>query len=238
MTNPGVDDQVWHNWALERSANGALEGMVSSELYDHTWAASGMQIIKGLQLRGDERILEAGSGWGRLIHAVKTLAPKVRIDGIELTKELSDRSRSLLAQHGMDSDVKIHCADLLKCPIEESAYDAAYSSRVLHYIDDKQLVINKLFKGLKGSGRLMIILPNRSCPYRWLSYRHAPLYPIRGLGKMMKNAGFSDIRFGGFGFFPPSLRASHKSAVPKIDQILSNSPLSRFAGLAFVTGVK
>lgn len=232
------EGEIWHNWAQERAANGALENMVNSELYDHTWAASGYQIVNGLKLRGGERVLEAGSGWGRLIHAVKAQVPTVKIDGIELTKALSERSRALIKQHGYDAGVNITCADLLTHPLPEASYDAAYSSRVLHYIEDKRTVVEKIHKALKPSGRFMVILPNSQCPYRWLSYRHAPLYPIRDVGKLMLDAGFKNISYGGYGFFPAGLRSSHTSVVPKFDQFLANSPISRYAGLAFAIGVK
>jgi len=228
----------WRQKAAERSASGQLEAMVSSELFDHTWKASAQNIISALRLNGSERVLDAGCGWGRVIHALKSHMPALQIDGFELTDEFVDRARRLLRESELDQGVTITPADLTTAAFSPATYDAFYSTRVLHYIEDKKAVLRRLHGALKPGGRGMIVLPNRRCPYRWLTYRHAPLFPIESVGEIMAEVGFRKLSYGGFGFFPAEPRLPHESFACKLDRALSNSPLGHFAGLAYVVGTK
>ena len=201
----------WPQKATERSASGQLEAMVSSELFDHTWKASAQNIISALRLNGSERLLDAGCGWGRVIHALKSHKPALQIDGFELTEEFVDRARRLLRETGLYQGVRIARADLTTAAFSPATYDAFYSTRVLHYIEDKKAVLRALHAALKPGGRGMIVLPNRRCPYRRLTYRHAPLFPIESIGEIMADVGFQDLSYGGFGFFPAKRRLPHES---------------------------
>jgi SAM-dependent methyltransferase len=212
--------------------------MVSEELYDHTWVASAQHIREALRLAPGQRVLDAGCGWGRVIHALKHHEPTLRIDAIELTAEFVERARRMLAAERLDRDVTITQADLLTVELEEGAYDAFYSTRVLHYIDDKRTVLAKLFRSLVPGGRGIVVLPNRLCPYRWLTYRHAPLYPIGAVGRLMREIGFEDLRYGGFGFLPARPRLSYRSPLCRLDYAISRTPLGHFGGLAYVAGCR
>jgi ubiquinone/menaquinone biosynthesis C-methylase UbiE len=235
MTASSSKDQ-WPTWARERSSSGSLDEMISQELFDHTWAASAYQIQQALNLRPGDYLLEAGSGWGRLIHALKYHEPSFKIDGYELTREFADRSRALLKQYGLEHGTNIVQGDLLRVDLGTERYDAFYSSRVIHYIEDKEAVLQKLYRSLKTGGRGLIIIPNSRCPYRWVSYRHAPLYPVRSLGKMMQQVGFQDVQYGGFGFLPARPRIPHTSFACVVDRLLAKTPLANFGGLAYVSG--
>jgi SAM-dependent methyltransferase len=160
----------------------------------------------------------------------------LHIDGYELTEEFAKKARDILKMHGLDENVSIRQADLLTIQLPRDAYDGFYSSRVIHYIEEKELVTRKLFECLKPGGRGVFIIPNSKCPYRWLSYRHAPLYPIHKLADLMQKVGFRDISQGGYGFLPAKLRISHDSYFCTLDKILSRTPMGRFAGLAYVVG--
>jgi SAM-dependent methyltransferase len=229
---------IWHKWADERARSGRLEQMISEELFDHTWKTSSVQIIEILNLKPGETVADAGSGWGRLIHALKFAMPSLRIHGYELTEEFADRSRELLKFTALDDGVAIECADLTHGSLPRNYFDAFYSSRVLHYIDDKRAALKALYESLKPGGRGVIIVPNRHCPYRWFTYRHAPLYPASEIGRIMRELGFRNIKYGGFGFFPSRPRLAHTSIACRIDHSLSRTPLNRFAGLAYVYGTR
>jgi ubiquinone/menaquinone biosynthesis C-methylase UbiE len=229
---------IWRHWANERARSGHLERMIAEELHDHTWETSSSQIIDILGLRPGEIVVDAGSGWGRLIHALKTKIPSLQIHGYELTPEFVERANQLLIQTQLDNGVSIERADLTQTALPKNFADAFYSSRVLHYIKDKHAALRNLYACLKPGGRGVIIIPNRDCPYRWFTYRHASLYPIARVGSAMEEIGFQNLKYGGFGFFPSHPRLSHRSIACRIDQRLSRTTLSRFAGLAYVRGTK
>jgi len=231
-------EEDWRKKATDRAASGFLEYMVSHELFDHTWAGAATYIRHGLKLQPNSLILDAGCGWGRVVHALKYHDPSLRIDGIELTLEFVERARRLLSETKLDNDVTISQGNLVEADFGDNKYDRFYSTRVLHYIEEKQTVINKLYRALKPGGRGMIVLPNLYCPYRWFTYKHAPLYPIKSVGEIMRAAGFQKVEYGGHGFLPARPRFRHTSVVCRLDSMLSRTPLNRFAGLAYVVGVK
>src|SRR4051812_19761709 len=162
----------WPTAVRTQLEHGTLDEMVSTELFDHTWISSIRQLEKHLCLRPGDTVLDAGCGWGRLLLGVKYFHPEVSIDGYELTFEYAAKARELLERFGMADGAEVVQADLLETELPVDHYNALYSSRVLHYISDKDLVIGKFHAALKRGGRAMIVLPNRDCPYQWLAYKH------------------------------------------------------------------
>jgi len=230
--------QKWHAKAKMCAEQGILDDMVSNELFDHTWMASIHQLEKHLKITDGHKLLDAGCGWGRLLFGLKYFHPGVMIDGYELTAQFVDRARKLVRQNNLQGGVRIIQGDLLQTDIPTEYYDSFYSCRVFHYIEKKELLIAKLYSSLKFGGRGIVILPNRNCPYQWLKYKHAPLYPIRSIGEMMKAVGFKKTYYGGYRFLPASIRFPHNSFVSAIEKCLGSTPLGKFGGLAYVVGEK
>jgi cyclopropane fatty-acyl-phospholipid synthase-like methyltransferase len=230
--------QHWYPNAKARAEQGILDAMVSNELFDHTWMASIHQLQKQLRFADGQTVLDAGCGWGRLLVGVKHFHPNVSIDGYELTAEFVDKARELLEQYELADGVRVVQADLLETELPRDHYDSLYSSRVVHYIQAKELLIGKFHAALKEGGRAMIIIPNRSSPYQRRVYKHAPLYPIRSVGRIMEAAGFRAIRYGGYRFLPSSRRFAYDSVAARIENALAATPIGRFAGLAYVVGDK
>jgi ubiquinone/menaquinone biosynthesis C-methylase UbiE len=231
-------EQHWSTAAKARAEQGILDEMVSSELFDHTWIASVRQLEEHLLFDDGHTVLDAGCGWGRLLLGVKYFHPAVSIDGYELTPEFVGKARDLLERHGLADGVEVVQADLLETDLPVDRYDSLYSSRVVHYIQDKDLLIRKFHSALKEGGRAMIIIPNRSCPYQWFAYKHAPLYPIRSVGRIMEAVGFKQIRYGGYRLLPSSRRFAHDSVAARIEIAMASTPIGRFGGLAYVVGEK
>jgi ubiquinone/menaquinone biosynthesis C-methylase UbiE len=228
----------WLVKARARAEGGVLDRMVQQELFDHTWGASITQLEQNLKIGESQKILDAGCGWGRLIFGLKYFHRSLTIDGYELTFEFVQKAKEILNSSDLHDGVRISQGDLLEITLPSEHYDSFYSSRVLHYIEHKGRVIEKLHKCLKAGGRGMIILPNKSCPYRWFTYKHAPLFPISSVGKLMKDVGFKNIYYGGYGFLPVGKRFAHDSPVTHVEHYLAKSPLNKFAGLAYVVGEK
>lgn len=230
--------QHWLPNAQARAERGILDEMVSNELFDHTWIAAIRQLEKHLGFAAGRVVLDAGCGWGRLLLGVKYFHPGVSIDGYELTPEFTSKARELVERYGVSDGVEIVQADLLQTDLPRERYDSVYSSRVVHYIQEKDRLIDKFHAALKPGGRAMIIIPNRSSPYQRLVYKHAPLYPIRSVGRIMEAAGFKRLRYGGFRFLPASRRYAHDSLAARVEVALSATPLAGLGGLAYVVGEK
>lgn len=229
----------WKQRSKKLAGSEELERMLKTELFDLTWKTSVDFIIKQLDLKKGMNIFEAGFGWGRLIYGLKYFIPDIRIEGVELTHELYEKACYLMEEKKV-TKVTLHCEDILNLgEFEPNQFDAIYSSRVLHYIQDKQTAIDKLYRILKPSSKILIIIPNKYCPYRWFTYGN-PLYSIVELKKMMKNAGFQNIEWGSIGYIPPSFgRYSHTSKLYLLEKLFQRvSGINKIGGLAYAVGTK
>lgn len=110
------------------------------------WAAA---VIERLGLNGDETLLDAGCGSGRVTELLLERLPNgsvIGVDGsaamIAEARERLDPARSAL----------IH-SDLLDLGLEEGV-DAVFSNAVFHWIDDHERLFARLFAALRPGGRL------------------------------------------------------------------------------------
>lgn len=234
----GTYSDHWVPTARSRAEDGFLDEMVKSELFDHTWIAGVRQLEKQLQLTDDKIVFDAGCGWGRLMLGVKYFHPRIRIDGVELTQEFTDKAKALLELHALSVNTSVRQGDLFEVDLPDDHYDALYSSRVVHYVDDKERLLRRFLATLRPGGRAMIIIPNADSPVQRRKYRHAPLFPIRALGRIMESVGFRDLRYGGYRMLPAGLSLSHDSLGGRLEVALGNTPLGRYGGLAFAVGQK
>ena len=227
----------WEVAAKKRTREGVIDRHVATTLFDHSWVAALDRMDRELQFEPGDTVLDAGCGWGRLLLGVKHFHPRVAVEGYELTAEFVEKARDIAADFGVADGVKLVQADLLEVDLPSEYYDAIYSSRVLHYIQDKALVTEKFYEALKPGGKAMVMIPNRTNPYQRLTYKHAPLFPIREMGRIMEAAGFNSLRYGGYRFLPAGQFSSDGFAA-RAEKALASTPLGRLGGIAYVVGQK
>ena len=102
------------------------------------------QILARLDLEGDETVLDAGCGTGRLTKRLVELVPKGRVIGVDASAQMLEKAREHL---GDDADLRQH--DLTELDLGEERVDAVYSSAVFHWIADHEA----LFRSLHGAMR-------------------------------------------------------------------------------------
>ena len=105
----------------------------------------GKKVLSRLRLRGDEVVLDAGCGTGRLTADLFEVLPHGRVVGIDLSQNMLQSAREhLLAQYG--SRVSLVAADLLDLPFER-AFDGIVSTAAFHWVLDH----DRLFLGLHNA---------------------------------------------------------------------------------------
>lgn len=231
--------QEWVKRSELFNAANTMDKVKRSELYDLTWRITTECIIKKLHVQSNQNLFDAGFGWGRVIHGIKTYVPELRIQGVELTEELY-KTAARLMQDERFSNVGLHCADILDLStFAPESFDAVYSTRVLHYITDKKRALTSLRRLLKPAGRIIIIIPNRFCPYRWFSYNH-PLFSVLKLKGLMHQNGFDILEWGSIGFIPTRFgRFPHNSPLYSIEKLLQKTiGINKIGGLAYILGKK
>ena len=95
----------------------------------------GMELVDLLDLRGDELLLDAGCGSGRITRDLLVRLPRGGIIGVDLSKRMLDTAREEV-QPASGQRVEFICADLQEFKLTEQV-DGIFSNMALHFIGDQ-----------------------------------------------------------------------------------------------------
>ena len=111
----------------------------------------GKKVLARLRLRGDEVVLDAGCGTGRLTAELLDGLPRGRVVGIDLSQNMLNTAREHLARFG--SRVGLAACDLLHLPFE-SSFDGIVSTAAFHWVLDHDRLFANLRRVLVPGGWL------------------------------------------------------------------------------------
>jgi trans-aconitate 2-methyltransferase len=107
-------------------------------------------VVERLDLRGDETVLDAGCGTGRVTRQLLERLPKGRVIGVDGSEEMITTAQAAL---GDDPRVDLRVGDLLDLELDEPV-DAVFSNATFHWISDHGRLFQRLFACLRPGGRL------------------------------------------------------------------------------------
>ena len=109
-------------------------------------------MLSRLRLRGDEVMLDAGCGTGRLTAELLEALPRGRVIGVDLSQNMLKSAREhLLEQFG--EPVSLAAADLLQLPFVR-AFDGIVSTAAFHWVLDHDQLFLNLHRALRPGGWL------------------------------------------------------------------------------------
>ena len=114
-----------------------------------TMEALGLEVLERLELRGDELVLDAGCGSGRITAALIERLPRGRVIAVDGSESMAAAARRRL---GPQADVRV--GDLLELELGEPV-DAILSTATFHWIADHDLLFQRLRRALRPGGRLV-----------------------------------------------------------------------------------
>jgi trans-aconitate 2-methyltransferase len=104
----------------------------------------GAKVVARLDLEGDERVLDAGCGTGRVTEMLVDRLPHGRVLGVD-----GSPSMVAAARERLDPDrVELVCADLLDLAVAEPL-DAAISTATFHWIADHDELFRRIRRALR-----------------------------------------------------------------------------------------
>ncbi len=109
----------------------------------------GLEVLERLELGGDEVVLDAGCGSGRITEALLERLPRGRVIAVDESASMAQAARRRLG-----SKVDIRVLDLLELELEEPV-DAILSTATFHWISDHDRLFAKLHAALRRGGRLV-----------------------------------------------------------------------------------
>jgi trans-aconitate 2-methyltransferase len=114
-----------------------------------TMEALGLEVLGRLDLDGDEVVLDAGCGSGRITQALIERLPRGRAIAVDASASMVQAARKRL---GPDADIRV--LDLLELELEEPL-DAILSTATFHWIADHERLFARLRSALRTGGRLV-----------------------------------------------------------------------------------
>ena len=111
----------------------------------------GMEVLGGLALNGDETVIDAGCGTGRLTAEFLKRLPKGRVIALDASLAMLEKARQTLEPFGE----RVTCvnADLGALELEAQA-DVVFSTATFHWVKDHDALFRGLYRALKPGGRL------------------------------------------------------------------------------------
>jgi trans-aconitate 2-methyltransferase len=111
------------------------------------WAEA---VLDRLELRGDETVLDAGCGSGRVTRVLQERLPRGKVIAVDASPSMVEEAREAL---GPEADVFV--SDLVDLDLHDEV-DAVFSNAVFHWIPDHDTLFKRLFAALKPGGRLVV----------------------------------------------------------------------------------
>ncbi len=129
--------------------NGDAYHRLSDFQYD-----AAMELTNLLRLRGDERILDAGCGSGRITQEILKLVPRGEIIGVDVSASMLETARREVAAQSGQS------VSFLQLDLQSFAaltdLDGIFSNMALHFVHDHALLFENFAKMLKPGGWLAL----------------------------------------------------------------------------------
>jgi trans-aconitate 2-methyltransferase len=108
------------------------------------------RVLERLSLRGDETVLDAGCGSGRVTRLLLDRLPRGRVVAVDSALSMVEHARQALDP----ARSTVIQADLAELTLDEPV-DAAFSNAVFHWVPDHDALFARLGEALRFGGRLV-----------------------------------------------------------------------------------
>jgi ubiquinone/menaquinone biosynthesis C-methylase UbiE len=114
------------------------------------------RMLEILALRGDETVVDAGSGPGYQSLALAALLPRGRVICVDASPAMLAGLRRRALRRGLAHRIEARAGDVTALPLPDAAADAAVSNIVWHEIDDPARAAAELLRVLRPGGRAIV----------------------------------------------------------------------------------
>jgi arsenite methyltransferase len=124
------------------------------------------ELLDGLELRGDEQILDMGCGRGAVLLMAAAHVPAGRAVGVDIWRardqsgNAAEATRRNAVAEGVADRIELHTADMTALPLADESFDVVVSSLAIHNIKgavSRDRAIDEAVRVLRPGGRLVIV---------------------------------------------------------------------------------
>jgi trans-aconitate methyltransferase len=113
----------------------------------------GKKVLSRVSLRGDERLLDAGCGTGRLTRDLLEALPNGHVVALDVSQNMLDQARAYL-EPDFQGRVEFVRRDLLDLQFDRE-FDGVFSTASFHWVLDHEHLFRNLYRALKPGGWLI-----------------------------------------------------------------------------------
>jgi trans-aconitate methyltransferase len=119
-----------------------------------TWAR---ELITKLNLRGGERILDVGSGDGKVTAEIARSAPNGFVVGVDASPQMIAFAKKTFPAK-KNPKLRFQTCDARKISVKKfsARFDVIFSNAALHWVDDHEKILRGAAAVLKSGGRLVV----------------------------------------------------------------------------------
>jgi ubiquinone/menaquinone biosynthesis C-methylase UbiE len=112
--------------------------------------------LREMALRGDEHIVDFGSGLGQFTRAMARGARRGRVVGIERDEKQLAEAQRLAAADNESQLVEFRRGDVLNLEVEWGSFDVAHARFILEHVPDPLRVVKAMVRAVKPGGRIIL----------------------------------------------------------------------------------
>lgn len=125
-----------------------------------------IEVLKNLNIKENDRILDVGCGWGYYLNMICKLISKkkVKLYGLDRhagsIKNAEDRLKN-------SCNIELVEGDVCNMPFRNSHFNTVIASELIEHVDDDFIALKEIYRVLKKGGEVIITVPNSNYPFFW-----------------------------------------------------------------------
>ena len=115
-------------------------------------------MLREMNLRGDERVLDLGSGLGQFTRMMARAVPQGHVVGIEFHTEQLAAAKRIAANDGESTLADFRSGDALNLDLgdEWGTFDVAHTRFLLEHVPDPLRAVTSMVRAVKSGGRIVL----------------------------------------------------------------------------------
>lgn len=150
-----------------RKPSGLFGRLVKSAIFNIGNAKLNDLVLEMVSVRGDDHILEIGSGTGKLLQRMASHIEQGLLEGVDFSETMVALARKRNRNFITAGKVKIMQGDFAEIPLQSGEYDTVCSVNTLYFWREPEVIARRIVNILKPTGKLVIGIAENTFRYNF-----------------------------------------------------------------------